>query len=253
MPVVSHVSLAPPGLTPSASWTPAALGASLVGWWDAQDSASITLNGGNVAAWANKGAAGGALTQTTGASQPPYSATGFDGVRPSLDTTGKRLVGALASAPGSATLAAVYVPTVVGTVTFLGVGNAATNAGAGLGRDFSLGYNAFMWGSQQSSLEGGVAPVVHVAGFGSTVFATVNGTAGSSTSTTTANLSAAVVVGNGAPSGSSLVSGGRIGEVVVVNRVLSPDERQRLEGYLAWRWALQGQLSAGHPWTLTPP
>lgn len=252
MPVVSHVSLAPPGLTPSAAWTPAALGASLVGWWDAQDSASITLNGGNVAAWANKGAAGGALTQTTGASQPSYSATAFDGVRPSLDTTGKRLVGALASAPGSATLAAVYVPTVVGTVTFLGVGNAATNAGAGLGRDFSLGYNAFMWSSQQSNLAGGLNPVVHVGCFGSTVIATVNGFTGSTSSAAAPSLDVAVIVGAGAPSGSSLISSGRIGEAVVISRVLTIPERQKLEGYLAWRWGLQGQLPVDHPWKSSP-
>lgn len=38
-----------------------------------------------------------------------------------------------------------------------------------------------------------------------------------------------------------------------VARQLSTANRQRLEGYLAWKWALEANLPAGHPFKNTPP
>ena len=39
-----------------------------------------------------------------------------------------------------------------------------------------------------------------------------------------------------------------IGEAMVINGVLSSDNRQSLEGYLAWKWGLQASLPMGHPY-----
>lgn len=58
---------------PSA-WTPLSLGAKLLLWWDAEDAASISLAGSNVAVWTDKSAAFG-VAQTTGTNQPTYSST----------------------------------------------------------------------------------------------------------------------------------------------------------------------------------
>jgi len=46
-------------------------------WYDASDSSTVTLSGGTVSTWANKGSAGTGynLTQATSSSQPTYSAT----------------------------------------------------------------------------------------------------------------------------------------------------------------------------------
>jgi hypothetical protein len=46
---------------------------------------------------------------------------------------------------------------------------------------------------------------------------------------------------------------GRIAEVVVANTLADAGDRQRLEGYLAWKWGLQGNLPADHPWKAAPP
>ena len=46
---------------------------------------------------------------------------------------------------------------------------------------------------------------------------------------------------------------GVINEVVVFNAALADGQRQRIEGYLAWKWGLQGSLPANHPWKLFPP
>lgn len=46
---------------------------------------------------------------------------------------------------------------------------------------------------------------------------------------------------------------GILGETVIVNRVLTTDERQKLEGYLAWKWGVQSYLPPSHPWVAGPP
>jgi len=63
--------------------------------------------------------------------------------------------------------------------------------------------------------------------------------------------------------GDTVVIGGRVDnassmhgiyyEVLIYNRVLSPNERQMVEGYLAWKWQLQSQLPALHPFLNGPP
>jgi len=46
---------------------------------------------------------------------------------------------------------------------------------------------------------------------------------------------------------------GDMAAMVVVNRPLSTAERQSLEGYLAWKYGIQGNLPAGHPYKTSPP
>ena len=44
-----------------------------------------------------------------------------------------------------------------------------------------------------------------------------------------------------------------ISEVIVYNRALTTNERQQVEGYLAWTWGLQTRLPPGHPGLTNPP
>ena len=46
---------------------------------------------------------------------------------------------------------------------------------------------------------------------------------------------------------------GYIGELITYPSVLSTTDRQKIEGYLAWKWGLQGSLPAGHPYKTAPP
>jgi hypothetical protein len=43
------------------------------------------------------------------------------------------------------------------------------------------------------------------------------------------------------------------GEMLFYNSVLSTFQRQQVEGYLAWKWGLQGLLPANHPFKRWPP
>ena len=44
-----------------------------------------------------------------------------------------------------------------------------------------------------------------------------------------------------------------VSELVMYNTVLSIPERQKVEGYLAWKWGLQANLPAGHPYKTAAP
>jgi hypothetical protein len=46
---------------------------------------------------------------------------------------------------------------------------------------------------------------------------------------------------------------GLVGEILIYNSVLTTKQRQVVEGYLAWKWNLQAQLPAGHPFLNRPP
>jgi hypothetical protein len=45
---------------------------------------------------------------------------------------------------------------------------------------------------------------------------------------------------------------GDVGEIVIYNSALSTQQRQQVEGYLAWKWGLTASLPTGHPYK-TPP
>jgi hypothetical protein len=46
---------------------------------------------------------------------------------------------------------------------------------------------------------------------------------------------------------------GQISEILAYSSVLSTPDRQKAEGYLAWKWGLQANLPAGHPYKSAAP
>ena len=42
-------------------------------------------------------------------------------------------------------------------------------------------------------------------------------------------------------------------EIIVFNRTMNANERQQIEGYLAWKYGLQANLPASHPFRIFPP
>ena len=46
---------------------------------------------------------------------------------------------------------------------------------------------------------------------------------------------------------------GAIAEIIVCNSALSTSDRQTVEGYLAWKWGMEGDLPAGHPYKSSAP
>ena len=46
---------------------------------------------------------------------------------------------------------------------------------------------------------------------------------------------------------------GNIAEVIIFKTLLSEEERQRVEGYLAWKWGTVSSLDSSHPYKTAPP
>ena len=44
-----------------------------------------------------------------------------------------------------------------------------------------------------------------------------------------------------------------VSEIVMYNTVLDTTQRQKIEGYLAWKWGLQANLPSGHPYKSAAP
>lgn len=251
----------PGGGAAAVPWTPAQLGASVVGWHDAQDAATITLNAGNIASWANKASIGGAATQPTAVNQPAYSATGFDGSLPAYVGAASRYLN-LPAAEFPAGSAPRYIFMVAGSTNAAGqtylIGAPSNGLNGGLAIGFNL-VNKTIYVDRSSSGISGTASwaAQTIVGFGYAggiaggYSLHRNGVPVGAGTTTVNNLSGVNGLGRWPEFGSAWI--GPIGEVVIANRNLTAEERQRLEGYAAWRWNRVADLPPDHPYKAEPP
>jgi hypothetical protein len=93
---------------------------------------------------------------------------------------------------------------------------------------------------------------------GSDSFVYLNGTqSGTKSGSTTLTGSGTVTIGAYYYVGSDPTPNewwiGNISEVIVYNNVLSTSQRQQIEGYLAWKWGIQGSLPSNHPFKTYRP
>ena len=268
------------------NWTPAEL-PNLALWLDAEDAASITLNGSTVAQWSDKSGNARHATQATALNQPTYNATGlngmpvltFDGTNSVLqagDTTTWRFLhnGSLytiigvwrpgtVSTPGSQTMTAL--------TTSNNSGSSSVGQYFAFGDNFGFRYNVTSGGAgvtfvsisrTYTNILGsfGNATIITLkvdpanATAGNRLFTSVNGGSliGGNTLTgnvTTANSNIPLAIGGGA--GTFRYLGG-MSEILIIEGDASSN-LTKLQGYLAWKWGLVANLPSGHPFKNTPP
>lgn len=238
-------------------WTPANTDTLL--WLDAQDADTITESGGAVSQWDSKGNLSISLTQGTASLQPTYDAANtyvdFDG------TDDRMVVGSrfgLAANPDLLWCIVGRLDANSGTVDRWGTLGSPTSAGTlsatGGSQGFSWrhnnGYVAFgstsaYLGSDHLYVYGRLTGTNYITGDkfwrdGTSISSTASGSGTNSPTNTTASFT----LGNGS---SNNPLNGRIYEMVIVESQDS-DLRQQLEGYLAWRWGLEGNLPVDHPY-----
>jgi len=232
-------------------WRPDELGADLALWLDAEDTDSITLNGSNVAQWDDKSGNGRNVSQATAANQPTYTASGLNG-KPVLTFDGGDWFSNLSLSLPQFSVSLVETATQNTSTIYYPVG-----FGTG---GISVGGTYY---SQKFAING-TDSLFSVAGGNSVLNAPTIVFGGSN------NLGRQIAVNGNAPatdataqSISQITIGrrsdafwpffGTIAEVVLTNNLLSTDDRQKLEGYLAWKWGLEANLPADHPYKTTPP
>jgi hypothetical protein len=250
------------------SWLPTDLGASLALWLDAADSGTVILRANTdfVERWNDKSSSGFDASQLTASSQPTYLATGFNG-NPTLQTDGADFlefgVTSLGRNVSGLTCAIVGVhpagQTFNQNATEIFISSGATfatrfattpnpsastvNRYAIAGRRLDTdGYETAS--SSTDSLANRGNPWIRVAqraysdgvanhwtdGTQDITNATM-GTQGAGNTSDTDSLRAEVFAGVAAqPNGTQL------SEIVLTHSTMTTTDRQKLEGYLAWKW-----------------
>jgi hypothetical protein len=101
------------------------------------------------------------------------------------------------------------------------------------------------------TLTSGVAAVINAVQTDSTLQAFLNGVGGTAVSATQNSSATTPRVGGVLPTAEFWK--GTVGEILLYNRALTTAERQKVEGYLAWKWGLQGSLPTNHPYAYSFP
>jgi autotransporter-associated beta strand protein len=232
-------------------WTPAQITTAL--WLDASDSNTVQLSGSSVTNWIDKSGNGRNASQGTAANQPTYQATGISG-KPALSFDG-----------GSDVLN--FTDLVLNDDTWVISVYSRNSSGINsvdVGGS-SLGY-ANMWYAVDDKLYSflrGTSVSYHFHGAASTATGTfINGMVRTSLGAQAYRNGTALggLKGEGLTGDITLnrVGYGRdtpayrhngaMGEILVGRSVLSTSNRQKLEGYLAWKWGTVASLPSGHPY-----
>jgi len=234
------------------AWTPSEATTDL--WFDADDAATITESGGLVSQWDDKSGNNNDATQTTGSSQPLTNSVTIQS-RNALDFDGSNDYFNLTSSI-----------TLTNDMTVISIFNRATT---GI-RSIMMGNEAV--GDARYSLWWETDNVIYTkteSGFeshgsntltGDIVAATVrdasnirvdiDGATGSNVAAAAPTLSYTDLC---ATSTAGVLHNGSLGEIILINSLVSQDLLDQLTGYLAWKWGAQGKLPATHPYSTEPP
>jgi hypothetical protein len=223
-----------------ALWTPGVLAPQV--WYDAADSATITLNGSTVSQWSDKSGNGFHAVQATAAAQPTYNATTynnkpglvFDGLDDILRTSSA--IGVAGANPRTFVLVARGPGSPRGPVLQVGT-QALLQA---FGRDYGGSVVLYHWASDLpfSAPAIGVNYQELMQSTGAVSSAYRNGSLINSGSYALNTFNSRLYIGGRSLPDFSSASYGSIifAEILVFLKVLSDTERQQLEGYLAWKW-----------------
>lgn len=228
-------------------WTPANLGASLALWLDADDASTITLNGSNVSQWSDKSGNNNNATQATAANQPTYTANGFNG-KPVLTFDGTDFMAVniardRAQYPNLSVIAAYQADvTATGRKALWGFDDGnwdrfqalrfdglsvldfGVSTGSSATRIEALNTNDSVVYAARFALNESNASSVHVNGVLEATF------------TEAFNVSGTTLGIGSIASDGKYPFNGTFYEFMIVDSSVSDDDRQKLEGYLAWKW-----------------
>lgn len=233
-------------------WTPKDLGAPLTVWYDAGDAATVTLTSSKVSQIDDKSGNARHATQSTATNQPVISSA-YQNSRDVLqfyaDSTADWL-----SVPSTGVTAQPYT-------IFLSLQIANTNTAETMfmnSNDVTLEKSTRLFpyaGSGTSmALDRPTAWFIYGVTFnGGSSLSSLNGTTTSQTSGSTVISGATTYIGARTNSTSTNPYRSYIGEFLIVSGTLSTANRQRIEGYLAWKWGVASSLAAGHPYLAATP
>jgi hypothetical protein len=224
-------------------------------WLDASDDTTITRSGINVTGWADKNTP--AKTTTVSANRPTIvtgSLNSLNTVRFTATST-TTVTASLATVigTGSVTMITLWKPTASDTQAVSGIGITGAGGNLGVGYNGTGFYNIYEYGGSQSTYNSATTNVwVIEAGQRQlgTIYLSWNGNPPTTTGSSSTNFTnTSMYVGGGA----GFYATGEVAESIFYNTVITPYERQEVEGYLAWKWGLQTSLPTSHPFYTSRP
>lgn len=240
-------------VTKRIEWTPAYI--ETVAWYDAADAGTVNETGGAVSQWDDKSGNEYDLVQLSGGNQPNYwtktqnglNVIDFDGI----DDFVSYSAGIITEQPFMFACVQVCDVTLDDDTVF-----DSHQTVRALFRRRASGYPAIYAGNSSTFLNSGVT-------IGAEAFM-ASGVFNNNSSTLLVNggnEAGGVVLGTGYLNGITVGESqegtrrfnGPICEIVIVGGAEDTDLRQKIEGYLAWKWGLVDNLPANHPYKTERP
>lgn len=256
-----------------ALWDPEELGAALALWLDASDAATVTLSGSNVSQWEDKSGNARDFSQGVAGTQPAYALASINGLNTiSFDGTNDALARSVESWAYSypVNVFAVFKATAFNASYngLFGFYTASDASAAGFGAFIKSNGKSAIYATDTSNGQpnyDGTGALTYLINTGYIFGATIGdddftsfgdgSPDGSATGTwTLRNNVGTGEVNVGSDPRFSRFTEWEIAEIVIsTGGAISVPNRQRMEGYLAWKWGLEGSLPAGHPYENAPP
>ena len=234
-------------------WNPAQI--DTAAWFDASDLSTITESGGSVSQWDDKSGANH-FVQAIGANQPITDTRTLNGLN-AIDFNGTGAFmehGTNLSFPDGLSIAVAFDQDSTATSKrIVGVYNAVSKASFVLDSDNYLRYDG---AASAGSVSATIGAHIRVASKSANALVQTGFVDGSSNVSDTAALvdSASVKLNVGTPVVAlNQFFNGIIGEIVLLDYEATTDNRQNLEGYLAWKWGMVPNLPVDHPYKTSPP
>lgn len=233
-------------------------------WLDAADANSFTLVGSNISQWNDKSGNNKHAIQSTGSNQPIYlpSSVDFDGTANYMEVSGLNV------RPAN-----IFAVVKADSVTSGQMHIVRYGRNPGTSFEFTIRQSnsdiVALWGY------GTGTSLITLTGTGSGTLTRqlltstwdgtqanlyVNGTSVASSNRSDSQFVGTSVIRIGASfatdsdtSAPSLLWNGTMNEILLFNQTPSRSDREKLEGYLAWKWGLQGNLPSSHPYKNIPP
>lgn len=240
-----------------ALWTPANLGSELKAWFRAD--AITGLNDGDaVATWSDSSGNGFSATQGTAGLRPVFKTNILNGL-PAVRFTrssAHRLSTSLSASQQPESIAAVVIPASDHTGHILGSNG---NGGRGLRRrdtnddaQYVKFFTVDIADSTDTIPVGSATILAATLGASTYLFSINGGTANTGSHGQTLTAGRTSHIGCSTGSGTEAWDGD-IPEIIVTHTDLSTANRQLLDGYLAWKYAIAANLATGHPYKDRPP
>jgi titin len=235
-------------------WTPAYLAGGLALWLDAADASTFTSDAAGVSEWQDRSGLGNHATQATGSVRPERNASGWVEFRGTDFMTGTMAAETL---PSSLQATVAFRKT---TGTNAHEAHPFTRGAGNVGRPLDYYTTNLFTGNASTHASVGAVNIASQTSW--TTLSTLisaplirqhrNGTLATDSpgNRPYSDPLGTYHLGTRADRVTQLT--GDVREIVITAQ-LSDGDRQRLEGYLAWKWGTVADLPAGHPYRNAPP